>query len=109
MIASLPLERWPAADCMAWTRACEPGPRWRRGGVASHLKPITRTDLQRRYGYFLEALRERDTLDLRAGAAQLVTPENVHRYIDRVRPGWTSVTLARSVYKLRRIAGLLAP
>src|SRR4051794_9231793 len=109
MITSLPLELWPKADRSAWSRACEPGLKWRRGGAASHLKPVTRNDLQRRYGYFLEALRERGALELDLAAGQLVTTENVNGYIERVRPAWTSVTLARSVYKLRRIAGILAP
>jgi integrase len=109
MITSLPLDGWPAADRLAWLRACESGVGWRRGGAASRWKPITREDLERRYGYFLESLRERGTLDPQAGAGRLVTPENVDCYIERVRSGWTSVTLARSVYKLRRMAGILAP
>lgn len=109
MITSLPLDEWPSADRLAWLQACEPAPSWRRGGAASRLKPITRNDLKRRYGYFLKALRERGVLDLQARAGQLVTPENVDCYIERVRAGWTSVTLARSVYKLRRMAGILAP
>ncbi|MBM6583073.1 hypothetical protein ILT44_23000 [Microvirga sp. BT689] len=109
MITSLPLDGWPAADRLAWLRACEPGVRWRRGGAASRWKPVTREDLERRYGYFLESLLERGALDPQAGAGGLVTPENVDCYIERVRSGWTSVTLARSVYKLRRMAGILAP
>lgn len=109
MITSHPLDGWPVADRQTWIRACEPGAQWRRGGTASHLKAITRSDLERRYGYFLESLRERGALDRQAGAGQLVTPEHVDCYIERVRSGWTSVTLARSVYKLRRMAGILAP
>jgi hypothetical protein len=109
MIRSLPLDQWPSADRLAWQQASEPGAKWRRGGPASRLKRITRDDLQRRYGYFLEALRERGALEPEARAAERVTPEDVRRYIERVRPGWTSVTLARSVYKLRRMAGILAP
>jgi integrase len=109
MITSLPLDGWPAADRLAWLHACEPGKGWRRGGAASRWRPITRKDLQKRYGYFLEFLRERGALDLQAGAGRLVTPENVDCYIERVRSGWTSVTLAGSVCKLRTMARILAP
>jgi hypothetical protein len=77
------------------------------GGTASRLERITRDDLERRYGYFLEFLRERGALDLRSAACQRVTPENVDRYIEWVRPGWASVPLARSVYKLRRMTSIL--
>ncbi|MBL0408408.1 site-specific integrase [Microvirga aerilata] len=109
MITSLPLDGWPADDRLAWLRACEPGVGWRRGGAASRWKPITREDLERRYGYFLESLRERGALDPQAGAGRLVTPENVDCYIKRVRSGWTSVTLAGSVRKLQTMARILAP
>jgi len=109
MIASLPLDIWPAADRLTWVRASQPSSGWRRGGAASRLKSITRNDLERRYGYFLESLRERGVLDPQAEASQFVTPENVDCYIERVSSGWTPVTLARSVYKLRRMAGILAP
>jgi hypothetical protein len=108
MITCLPLDGWPAADRLGWLRACESGVRWRRGGAASRWKLITKEDLERRYGYFLEPLRERGALDPQAGAGRLVTPENVDCYIERVRSGWTSVTLGHSVYKLRRMAGILA-
>ncbi|UVF21475.1 site-specific integrase [Microvirga terrae] len=109
MITSLPLDEWPATDPLAWLRACELGAGWRRGSAASRWTPITREDLERRYGYFHESLRERGALDFQAGAGRLITPENVDCYIERVHSGWTSVTLAGSVYKLRTIARILAP
>src|SRR5215218_692742 len=109
MICSLSLDQWPEADRVSWTRACAPGQRLKRGGLASHLEPITRNDLERRYGYFLQFLREAYQLDLQASAASQVTPDHVARYVERVRPGWSSVTLAQSVYKLRRMAEILSP
>jgi hypothetical protein len=109
MITSLPLDRWPEEDRLAWLQACEPGRRRSCRGALSHLKPISQDDLKRRYGYFLEALRERGVLDPNARAGQLVTPQNVACYLERVRPGWSSVTLAGSVWKLRRVAVILAP
>ena len=50
---SLPLELWPQADRSAWTLACQPGTRLKRGGAAGHLKPITREDHAQQYGNFL--------------------------------------------------------
>jgi hypothetical protein len=109
MICSLPLNQWPEADRVGWLRACEPGQRLQRGGLASRLEPGTQRDLERRYGYFLQFLWEANELDLQASAAGQVTPDPVHRYIERVRPGWTSVTLAQSIYKLRRMAEIISP
>src|SRR4051794_28696202 len=106
---ALPLSEWPEADRLAWEEACRPGGRLRRGGPASHLKPITWADLERRYGYFLPHLALSGELDLSAPAGAHVTPEAVGAYLERVRPLWRSVTLAQSVYKLRRMAEILAP
>ena len=91
MICSLPLNQWPEADRVSWGRACEPGQRLRRGGLASHLKPIVQRDLERRYGYFLQFLQEVKELDLEASAGSQVTPDRIKRYIERVQPGWSSV------------------
>jgi hypothetical protein len=87
MICSLPLNQWPEADRVSWSRACEPGQRLRRGGLASHLKPIVQRDLERRYGYFLQFLHEVKELDLEASAGSQVTLNYIERYIERVRPG----------------------
>ena len=51
-VRSLPLDLWPEADRNAWNAACRPAARLKRGGAAGHLKPVTRDDLARRYGYF---------------------------------------------------------
>jgi len=109
MMRALPVSAWPEADRRAWEAACRPGARLKRGGRASYLKAISRADLERRSGYFLHHLASAGELDLSAPASTNITPEAVGAYLERVRPLWRSVTLAQSVYKLRRMAEILAP
>lgn len=106
---SLSIEGWPAADREAWQRACRPSMRLAKGGAASHLKEITRKDLARRYGYLLDHLSRRGLLDGAGAAGASVTPESVESFVDEAQGCWRSVTLAQSIYKLRRMAELLAP
>jgi integrase len=108
-IRSLPIELWPEADRDAWVAACQPARRLKRGGSAAHLKPITRNDLVRRYGYFLDFLNRRNLLQKDAMAAADVTPGNVEAYIDELTARVGSVTIYGSVYKLRRASELIAP
>src|SRR5215471_1388897 len=76
-VRSLPLDQWPEADRSAWKVACRPAERLKRGGAASHLKDITRRDLARRYGYFLDHVARMEGLDCNAKAASCVTPARV--------------------------------
>jgi integrase len=100
---------WPPADQRAWGEACRPGGRLTRGGRASHLKPVTRLDLVRRYGLFLEYLcRTGGTLP-DASASALVTPENVALYIADLKARVSSVSVHGGIAKLRRMAELLDP
>ena len=99
---------WPLADREAWTAACLPNQRLKRGGLAAHMKPVTRGDLQRRYGYFLDFLDRSGLLD-RTSAASQVTPENVDGYIKELMERVSSVTTYGSIYKLRRASQLLDP
>jgi len=55
-VRSLPIELWPSADRAAWEAASRPGVRLKRGGSASHLRPVTQEILTKRYGYFLDFL-----------------------------------------------------
>jgi integrase len=107
-VRSLPIHEWPIADRVAWELACRPGERLKRGGRASHMKPVTRDDLARRYGYFLDHLARAGTLDLAASAGTHVTPENVHRYLAELQDRVGSVTQYGNIYKLRRAAELIA-
>jgi integrase len=108
-IRSLPLELWPIADRVAWSSACRPSARLKPGGPAGHFKPITSNDLARRYGYFLDFLSRRGLLLMDKPAAVQVTPENVEAYIAELAERVGSVTLYGSIYKLRRVAQLIAP
>jgi integrase len=108
-IRSLPLALWPEADRSAWIFACRPASRLKRGGAADHLKPVTRDDLARRYGYFLDFLSRRGLLQVDTLAAILMTPDNVETYIAELKQRVGSVTVYGSVHKLRRAAEIIAP
>jgi hypothetical protein len=85
MVISLKLSDWPLADQRAWAEACRPRQGLKRGGAAAPLAPITTTDLERRYGYFLTYLKERGALDPSAEAAAQTTPEAVEGYLAYVQ------------------------
>jgi hypothetical protein len=108
-IRSLPKELWPLADRIAWEAACRPGVRLTRGGAASHLRPVTQSDLAKRYGYFLDFLSRSRRLDPQAEAAAHVTLENVEPYMEELKKRVSSVTVYGSIHKLRRITQLIAP
>jgi integrase len=109
MVISLDLAEWPAADRNAWLQACRPRQGLRRGGSAAHLVPITRKDLERRYGYFLTYLEKRGELSHRAEAAEQITPDAVEGYLACVEDTWSTTTVAQTLFKLARMAKLLAP
>ena len=108
-IRSLPIEFWPEADRRAWMSACQPSQRLKRGGAGSHLKPITLSDLERRYGYFLDFMNRRGLLDLNKAAGGHVTPENVDTYLEELTARVGSVTVQGSICKLRRACELVDP
>jgi site-specific recombinase XerD len=108
-VRSLPVDQWPAADRSAWVAACRPAERLRRGGAASHMREVTRRDLARRYGYFLDHVERTDGLSGSAGAAVLVTPPRVGGFLAELQARVGSVTVHGSISKLRRMAQLLAP
>jgi integrase len=109
MIRSLPIELWPEADRKAWVAACQPSQRLKRGGAGSYMKPITLSDLARRYGYFLDCMNRRGLLDLNKAAGGHVTPENVDAYLAELTARVGSVTAYGSIYKLRRACELIDP
>jgi integrase len=106
---SLPIAEWPAADRLGWQQACQPAQRLRRGGVASHLAPVSQADIARRYGLYLDFLHREGRLDPAKGAMTLVTPNNVTDFIAELQARVRSVTVWNSVYKLRRAAQLISP
>ena len=106
---SLPLIHWPEADRLGWAAACKPGRRLARGGSASHLASVTQADLARRYGYFLDFLDRSGHLDRAAEAGAQVTPEVIAAFIAELQARVSSVTVARTIYKVRRAAQCIAP
>jgi site-specific recombinase XerD len=106
---SLAIEHWPASDRAAWLGACNPSARLKRGGAASHMRPVTKNDLGRRYGYFLDFLSRSGALDSNADTATHVTPESVDAFITELKARVSSVTVYGSIHKLRRITQLIAP
>src|SRR5271155_499332 len=108
-IRSLPVELWPSAERAAWVAACRPGVRLKKGGAASHLRPVTQNDLARRLGYFLDFLARSKKLHLEAEAGAQVTPENVEFYVDELKRRVSSVTVYGSIQKLRRMTQLIGP
>jgi integrase len=107
-VRSLPLHLWPEADRNAWTAACRPAARLRRGGAAGHLKPVTRDDIARRYGCFLDFLDRRGLLRSDGPAAANVTVDNVDAYIVELKDRVRSVTVYGSISRLRRAAQFIA-
>jgi integrase len=108
-VRSLPLKDWPEADRLGWQAACRPGQRLTRGGVASHLAPVTQADLARRYGYYLDFLDRSGRLDPAAEAGALVTPEAIAPFVAELQDRVSSVTVSRTIYKVRRAAECIAP
>src|SRR5579864_7146537 len=109
MVRSLPIYLWPTADRAAWEEACRPGLRLKRGGAASHFRPVTQRDLASRYGYFLDFLSRSGVLDLKAGPGAQVTPQHIDAYVAEMKARVGSVTVYGSIQKLRRIVQLIAP
>jgi integrase len=106
---SLLIEEWPEADRHAWKQACTPPSRFKRGGAASHLAPVSRNDFANRYGAFLGFLQRTGRLQRDAGAATQVTLANVQAYTSDLTARVRSVTVHNCIYKLRRASELLAP
>jgi integrase len=78
--------------------------------VGAHLAEVSRIDIARRYGMFLEFVRRTGGFDPRTPAAAAhTTPENVANYIDELQKRVRSVTVWNCIYKLRRVSELLAP
>ena len=108
-VRSLPLDLWPEADPNAWNAACQPDARLQRGGLAGHLKPVTREDHARNYGCFLDFLDRGGLLRSDGPAAANVTVDNVDAYIVELKDRVGSVTVHGSISKLRRTARFIAP
>jgi integrase len=105
----VPIAEWPASDRLGWTQACRPAQRLKCGGAASHLAPVSQTDIANRYGLYLDFLQRNGRLDSAKDVTTLVTPDHVSAFITELKDRVRSVTVWNSVYKLRRAAQLIAP
>jgi integrase len=108
-IRSLRIPEWPTADRQAWEETCRPGSRFRQGGAASYLAEVSRADIARRYGPFLDQVERRGLLVRSAAPAGHTTPDLVASYIAELQGRVRSVTVWNCIYKLRRASELLAP
>jgi hypothetical protein len=107
---TLYVPEWPQADQRAWEEAWRPSLRLKKGGSASHLGPVSREEIARRYGLFLGFLKRTGRLDRNAPAAAHVTQQNVEAYIAHFAVQQiSSVTAWNNIYKVRRAAQLLSP
>ena len=106
---SLPFKEWSEADRRGWEAACRPRQRLARGGAASHLAPVTQADLVNRYGLYLDFLDRSGQLDLTAEAGALVAPDNIAAFIAELQARVSSVTVSRTIYKVRRAAECIVP
>ena len=106
---SLPFELWPEADRNAWTAACQPAARLKRGGAAGHLSPASREVHERHYGNFLGFLDRNGLLRRDAPAAANVTPQNVDAYVAEAKACMSSTTVHVAMCCLRRAARYMIP
>src|SRR5689334_10299372 len=91
---SLPIAEWPQADQRAWAEACRPRHRFQQGGSASYRAEVSRVDIARRYGMFLDFLERAGVLDRGATeSAHNTTPEKVAKYIEELQDRVRSVTV----------------
>jgi integrase len=108
-VRSLPLDLWPEADRNAWNAACQPDARLQRGGLAGHLKPVTRQVHERHYGNFLGCLDRNGLLRREAPAAANVTPESVDVYLAEAKARMSSTTVYVSICCVGRAARYMVP
>jgi integrase len=109
MLRALRLEQWPEADRLAWEDALRPARRLSVGGRAAHLRPSSKANFERGYGYFLRAVSDSGALTRRAVATAHVTPEAIEAFIERAGLSWNSVSVAGGAMNVRLMAQMLAP
>jgi integrase len=100
---------WPLADQISWADARRPHGRLTRGGTAALLKPVSQSDLEKRYGLFLDHTARSGMLSDIGTPAASVTPENVESYVRELTLRVSSVTVQTSIAKLKRMAQILNP
>ena len=93
-----------------WLGSCLPaGAAAHSRRPASHLAPVTQADLANRFGLYLDFLDRSGQLDLTAEAGALVAPDPIAAFIAELQDRVSSVTVSRTIYKVRRAAECIAP
>jgi site-specific recombinase XerD len=108
-VRSRPIHLWPSADRAAWEEACRPNVRLKRGGTASHMRPVTQNILTKRSGYFFDFLSRSGWLEMSLAAGAQVTSENVAAYVAELKSRVNSVTVYGRIQNLRRFVQLVSP
>jgi len=103
------LHDWPTADREAWERACVVGRRLRPGGAAARMRQSTQTSLVRAYGYLLEYCQRNGSFDEKTQPAGHVTSDIIDAFVRELHGRVGSVTRATYIYRIRRMARILAP
>jgi len=105
---SLPLERWPAEDQLAWDVTIKPGGFLEDGGPAAHWRPATRCTNIHHYGRWLAFLAKSGRLTEK-GLAERCDRSAVLLYIEQLRTTVASTTLASSIVGLAYMLKAMAP
>jgi integrase/recombinase XerD len=103
------LEQWALTDQRAWKTALVKGDVLEPGGEASHWRESTARTVMRSYGHWLSWAAKESLLDVNAGPAQPLTPENVKRYITSIREKLASQTVAGRVSQIYMAAKVMMP
>jgi integrase len=109
MLRDLRVEQWPEADRRAWEDALRPARRLSVGGRAAHLRPSSKANLERGYGYFLGVVWDSGALNRRAAATTHVTPQAIEMFVARAELSRNPLSVASGIERVRAIAQFLAP
>jgi integrase len=106
---TIPLDRWPEADRLAWIAAQAPGDVLDPGSVASMWSPATRRKTAAGYGRYLFWLAECGELDPAATPAERVTRERLVAYLADLRRVNHGHTIQNRIQELGDAMRALAP
>ena len=105
--APLDIGDWPAADCLVWDRAVQPGDPFTDAGGGAHWRPATRKSYRSAYGRWLAFLVRRGWLNEQEPPASRIRREWVIAYVEelelRLKPVsvWSYVSdIHNAVYRM---------
>jgi integrase/recombinase XerD len=106
---ALCLEEWPAADRQAWRAAAQDGPLFGDAGRACHWAPITRAQVEKGYGMWLNFLAWRGELDQEAAPSARAIPSRVIDYIRELETRLAPVSVASRLRDLVEAIRVMDP